>query len=220
MANKSTTSASAEVDAYLQANQAWQAELRELRAIVLACHLTEELKWRIPCYTFQGANVVLLSALKEYCAISFPKGALLKDPKQILARPGENTRAARLIRFIEVREITQIESTLKAYIQEAIELEKSGQKVDFTEDRELDVPAEFQASLDSNPALSAAFEALTPGRQRAYLLHFSGAKQSSTRQARVEKYVERILAGKGINDCTCGLSRKPPGCDGSHKQLL
>lgn len=164
--------------------------------------------------------MVLLSALKEYCAISFPKGALLKEPKQILARPGENTRAARLIRFTEVREISKLESTLKAYIQEAIELEKSGRKVDFTEDREVDIPTEFQARLDNDPALSAAFEALTPGRQRAYLLHFFGAKQSSTRQARVEKYVERILAGKGIHDCTCGLSRKPPGCDGSHKQLL
>lgn len=178
----------------------WPDELKQLRRILLECGLTEELKWSFPCYTFQGGNVVLMSAFKEYCAISFFKGALLKDPKGILDKPGENTQAARLIRFISVGEIEALEPVLKAYIQEAIQVEKAGLKVEFKDTSEFDIPEEFQTQLEADPALKMAFEALTPGRQRGYLLHFSQAKQSKTRASRVEKCIPKILAGKGFHD--------------------
>lgn len=206
-------------DEFLNKAKRWQAELEKLRTLLLSCGLTEDFKWRHPCYTFQNSNIAIIGELKDCCTLSFFKGALLKDPDGILRKPGENSRAARVIRFTSVGDIAEREPVLKAYIAEAVEVEKAGLKVDFEQDRDLEIPEEFQEKMDENPALQAAFEALTPGRQRAYLLYFSGAKQSRTRVSRVKKHTERILAGKGINDCVCGLSRKKPHCDGSHKSL-
>ncbi len=188
------------VDGYLRKNKKWQKELGKLRTIILDCRLTEEVKWRVPCYTFQKSNIVLINGLKEYCALGFFKGALLKDANGILKKPGENTRAARLIRFTDVREIVVMEPVLKAYIREAIELEKAGLKVDFKKDAELTIPEEVQDKFDEIPALKTAFGALTPGRQRAYILHFSAPKQSKTRASRVEKCMQKILNGKGLDD--------------------
>ncbi len=188
------------VDVFLSKAKKWQEEFEKLRMIVLDCGLTEELKWGAPCYTFQKSNIVIMGGFKEYCALSFFKGALLKDVKGILIKPGENTQAARLIRFTNVREIVEMEPILKAYIHEAIEVEKAGLKVDFKKTTEYTIPEEFQNKLDEIPALKTAFEALTPGRQRAYILYFSAPKQAKTRESRVEKYIEQILNGKGMND--------------------
>lgn len=188
------------VDAFLRKTQQWQDEFVELRTITLGCGLTEELKWGKPCYTFQKSNIVIIQGFKEYCALMFFKGALLKDEKGILVAMTENTQAARQIRFSNVQEILKMEPILKDYINEAVEVEKAGLEVEFKETSEFPMPEEFQNKLDENPALKTAFEALTPGRQRAYLLYFSGAKQSKTRASRVEKYVPKILAGKGLQD--------------------
>jgi uncharacterized protein YdeI (YjbR/CyaY-like superfamily) len=188
------------VDAFLGRVKKWQAELEKLRTIILDCHLTEELKWGAPCYTFQNSNIVLIRGFKEYCALLFFKGALLSDAHGILVKPGEHTQAGRQIRFTNVPEIVQMEPVLKAYIHEAIEVEKAGLKVDFKRKTELVFPEEFQRKLDDDPALKAAFDALTPGRQRAYNLYFSAPKQSKTRASRVERYVQRILDGKGLRD--------------------
>ena len=178
----------------------WQKEFEKLRKIVLGCDLTEELKWGHPCYSFGKSNIVLMHGFKEYCALLFFKGALLKDDKGILVQQTENVQAARQIRFINVREIAKMEKTLKAYIYEAIEVEEAGLKVHFKKATEFKVAEEFQNKLDKNKALKTAFYALTPGRQRGYLLHFSTAKQSKTRESRVEKYVPQILKGKGLED--------------------
>jgi uncharacterized protein YdeI (YjbR/CyaY-like superfamily) len=167
---------------------------------VLSCPLTEELRWGKPCYTFQGGNIVLIHAFKEYCALLFFKGALLKDAKGILIQQTQNTQAARQIRFTSVREIVEREPIVKAYICEAVKVEKAGLKVKYKRTSEFAMPEEFQAKLDEIPALKTAFYALTPGRQRAYLLYFSAAKQSKTREARVEKYRPQILKGKGLDD--------------------
>ena len=188
------------VDEFINKAKKWQEELKELRRIILDCQLTEELKWGQPCYTFQGKNIVIISGFKEYCALSFFKGALLKDANGILSKPGENTQAARLIRFTNVREIVEMEPILKAYLNEAIEVEKAGLKVDFKKTTDFIIPEEFQKKLDEIPALKTAFDALTPGRQRAYILYFSAAKQSKTRASRVEKYMQQILDGKGLHD--------------------
>lgn len=207
------------VDEYLHENPKWQKELQALRTIALDCQLTEVMKWRVPCYTFQGKNVILISGLKEFCAISFMKGALLEDANNILSKAGENTRAARLIRFTNVSEIVDMKTVLKSYVHEAIGLEKAGAKVDLQADRAIDIPDELQSKFEESPAFKSAFDALTPGRQRGYILHFSSAKQSKTRVSRIESCVQKILDGKGINDCTCGLSKKMPACDGSHKSI-
>ena len=188
------------VDAFLKKAKKWQPEFKKLRSIVLDCQLTEELKWGNPCYIFQGSNVVLIHGFKEYCALLFFKGALLKDPKRILIQQTENVQAARQVRFTSIREIVELEPTLKAYIREAIEVEKAGVKVNFKKTAEFTVPEEFQKKLDEIPALKTAFDALTPGRQRGYLLHFSTPKQSTTRASRVEKCMKQILQGKGLND--------------------
>ncbi len=188
------------VDGYLRKNKKWKEELQKLRTIILDRPLTEEVKWRVPCYTLQNSNVILLGAFKEYCGLTFVKGALLKDAQGILKPPGENTQSARLIRFTNVREIAELESILKAYIDEAIEVEKAGLKVRFKKITEHKIPVELQEKLDELPALKTAFAALTPGRQRAYLLYFSGAKQSKTRALRIEKCMRRILNGKGLED--------------------
>jgi uncharacterized protein YdeI (YjbR/CyaY-like superfamily) len=188
------------VDFYFSKAINWQEELEQLRTIVLDCGLSEELKWGVPCYTLQKSNIVLIHVFKEYCAILFFKGALLQDVHGILIRQTENVQAARQIRFTSVQEITEMEPILKAYIQEAIEVEKAGLKVDLKKPAEFAIAEEFQNKLDEMPGLKTAFNALTPGRQRAYLLHFSQPKQSKTREARVEKCMPQILNGKGLND--------------------
>ncbi len=188
------------VDGYLRKARKWRGELTELRRIVLGCRLIEEVKWRVPCYTFQKHNVVILGGFKEYCALTFVKGVLINDANGILAKPGENTQAARVIRFIHAREIVELEPVLKAYIREAIEVEKAGLKVKLKKITERKIPEELQNKLDELPSLKTAFRALTPGRQRAYLLYFSAPKQSKTRVSRVEKCMPQILNGKGLDD--------------------
>jgi uncharacterized protein YdeI (YjbR/CyaY-like superfamily) len=188
------------VDFFFNKAEKWQKEFKKLRAIVLDCQLTEELKWGVPCYTFQKSNIVLIHGFKEYCAILFVKGALLKDDKGVLIQQTENVQAARQIRFMDVSEIVEMEPILKAYIQEAIQAEIAGLKVNFKKPSEFTMPEEFIGKLEEVPGLQDAFDALTPGRQRAYILYFSQPKQSKTREARIEKYVSQILKGKGLND--------------------
>jgi len=192
--------ANPKVDFFFSKAQKWQEEFGTLRMIVLDCGLTEELKWGVPCYTVEKSNVVLIHGFKEYCALLFVKGALLRDPNGILVQQTENVQAARQARFTNVREIVDLEPILKAYIHEAIEVEKAGLQVDFKKTTEFIIAEEFQKKLNDNPTLKTAFEALTPGRQRAYLLYFSQPKQSKTREARVEKCTANILNGKGLND--------------------
>jgi uncharacterized protein YdeI (YjbR/CyaY-like superfamily) len=188
------------VDFFFNKGKQWKEEFLELRSIILDCGLTEELKWGNPCYTKEDTNIVLIHGFKEYCAILFFKGALLKDSKKILIQQTENVQAARQIRFTNLQEIVKLEKTLKAYIKEAIEVEKAGLKVAFKKTTEYKVPEEFQIQLDKNSKLKKAFEALTPGRQRAYLFYFSQAKQSKTREARIEKCIPQILQGIGLNE--------------------
>src|SRR6266550_3036522 len=188
------------VDQYLRRAKKWQKEMEKLRRMSLGCGLTEELKWGKPCYTFQNSNIVLIHGFKEYCALLFFKGALLKDAKGILVQQTENVQAARQIRFTNVREIGKMEPILKAYIKEAIEVEKTGLKVDYKKTADFAIPEEFQNKLDEIPALKTAFDALTPGRQRGYILYFSAPKQSKTRESRIEKCMQQILDGKGLND--------------------
>lgn len=178
----------------------WQEEYETLRSIILDCGLTEEVKWGVPCYTLEEKNIVLIHGFKEYCAILFHKGALLKDVKGILIQQTENVQAARQVRFTSVKEIVKMKAILKAYVKEAIEVEKAGVKVNFKKTKEFKTPGEFQNKLDESPAVKKAFAALTPGRQRGYLLYFSSAKQSKTREARIEKYMQHILNGKGLDD--------------------
>ncbi|MGE5430607.1 MAG: YdeI/OmpD-associated family protein [Syntrophomonadaceae bacterium] len=189
-----------EIDALISKTQKWQQEFEKLRQIVLGCGLIEELKWGQPCYMFEGSNIVLIHGFKEYCALLFFKGALLSDPNGILIRQSENVQSQRQIRFTSLREIVELESILKVYIYEAVEVEKAGLKVDLKKTEEYTIPEEFQNKLDEMPKLKSAFYALTPGRQRAYLLYFSAPKQSKTRLSRVEKSMEQILNGKGLND--------------------
>jgi uncharacterized protein YdeI (YjbR/CyaY-like superfamily) len=188
------------VDFYFNKAKTWQKEITQLRSIVLDCGLTEELKWGVPCYTLGKANIVLIHVFKEYCALLFFKGALLNDTDGILVQQTENVQAARQIRFTNAQEVARLKPVLKAYIYEAIEVEKAGLKVKLKKPAEFPVAAEFQQQLNKKAALKKAFEALTPGRQRAYLLYFSAAKQAETRAARVEKSIPQILAGKGLND--------------------
>lgn len=188
------------VDFYFSKAKKWKKEIEQLRRIILDCHLTEELKWGCPCYTFEKSNIVLIHVFKDYCALLFFNGALMKDPKDILIQQTENVQVARQVRFTNLQEIMKLEPVLKAYVYEAVEVKESGQKVKLKKTEDFGVPEEFQHKLDKIPALKAAFEALTPGRQRAYLFHFSQAKQSKTREARVEKYMPKILDGKGLED--------------------
>ena len=188
------------VDWYFSKAEKFQKELDKLRTIILDCGLTEELKWGVPCYTFEESNIVLIHAFKEYCAILFVKGALLKDPKGLLIQQTENVQSARQIRFTSLREIVKLKSVLKAYIKEAIALEKTGLKVNLKQTSEFKTPAEFKNRLTEDSGLKKAFSVLTPGRQRGYLLYFSAPKQSKTREARIEKYIPQILEGKGLND--------------------
>ena len=188
------------VNFYFTKAKKWQAEIENLRRIVLDCQLTEELKWGVPCYNLEQRNIVLIHIFKEYCAFLFFKGALFSDPESILVTQTENVQSARQIRFTSVQEILEMEAVLKAYILEAIKVEKSGLKVDFKKTTEFNMPEEFLRKLEQHPALMTAFEALTPGRQRGYLLYFSAAKQSKTRDSRIEKYTQQILEGKGLDD--------------------
>jgi uncharacterized protein YdeI (YjbR/CyaY-like superfamily) len=187
------------LDPFFRTARNWRAEFQRLRKIALGAGLTEELKWRLPCYTLDGANIAIIQGFKEYCALMFFKGALLKDPKGILVAPGQS-QAGRQARFTGVREIIKMEPVLTSYIKEAIGLENAGLKVELKKTSEFAVPPELQRRLDQHPALKSAFRALTPGRQRAYLFYFAQAKQPATREARIERFVPQILRGKGLND--------------------
>lgn len=208
-----------EVDKYLDNAPKWGGEMAQLRTIALECGLTEEWKWRQPCYQHDKKNVVIIGSFKDYCTLSFFKGILLKDAEHILEQQGEHTQSARVVKFTSKERINSLTATLKTYIYEAVEVERAGLKVDFKEKEDLALIDELQGAMASNAELKAAFEGLTPGRQRAYNLYFSGAKHSATRISRIEKYTSRILEGYGFNDCVCGLSKRKPNCDGSHKQL-
>ena len=188
------------VDAYIRNSKTWREEFEQLRSIILACGLTEQLKWGVPCYTFESKNVVLIHGFKDYCAILFVKGALLRDDDRVLIRQTENVQAARQIRFASVRDVVEIKATSKTYVREAIEIEKAGLIVALKETADYPTPDEFQGKLDKIPGLKTAFDALTPGRRRAYLLFFTAPKQSKTRESRVEKCVAKILEGKGLDD--------------------
>lgn len=189
------------VDGFIKKTKTWKEEFERLRSILLGFEeLDEEIKWMHPCYTLEGKNIVLMHGFKDYCALLFHKGALLKDPDGILIQQTENVQAARQIRFTNVQEIIEMKPILKAYIQEAIEVEKAGLQVELKKTEEYSIPEELQTKFDEVPALKTAFEELTPGRQRAYILYFSKAKQPKTRVSRIEKYMEHILDGKGLND--------------------
>lgn len=205
------------VDQYIQSHPQWQKELTQLRKLVLETKLAEDWKWRAPCYTLDGKNVVMIAAFKNDCVLSFFKGPLLDDPDRLLTAPGENSRTFRVVRFTDAKQITKLKSKLKFLIEQAIEVERSGKKIEAQKGPG-ELPIELQAKLKDDPKLKKAFERLTPGRQRAYVMHFAAAKQSKTRTARIEKFTPRILDGKGLNDCVCGLTKKPPGCDGSHNK--
>ena len=188
------------VDWYFNKAGKWQEEINKLRTIILDTGLTEELKWGCPCYSLEVKNIVLIHVFKDYCAVLFFKGTLLSDPERILIQQTKNVQSARQMRFISMEEIADLKSTLKAYIKEAIKVEKAGLKVNFKKTSEYSVPEEFQVRLDEMPALKKAFNSLTPGRQRGYLLYFSQAKQSKTRESRIDKYMKQILSGKGLDD--------------------
>jgi len=203
---------------YISKVKKWQGEIKALRAILLEFPLNEELKWGQPCYGYEQRNIIIIGSFKEYIGLSFFKGALLKDTKGLLVKPGENTQSGRLIKVKTVQEITKLKASIKSYIKEAIEVEKLGLKIEPAKS-ELVLPDELLSQFKKSASFKKAFNALTPGRQRAYNMFFTAAKQAATRETRIEKYKGQIMSGKGINDCTCGLSQKMPYCDGSHKQL-
>ena len=188
------------VDFYFSKAKTWQKEIKKLRAIILDCNLAEELKWGCPCYTFEKSNIILIHVFKEYCALLFFKGTLLKDTKGILIQQTENVQSARQVRFTNIQQIVKLELILKAYIYEAVEVEEAGLKVELKKTTEYSIPEEFQKQLNKKPALKKAFDALTPGRQRGYMLYFSAPKQSKTRESRVENCIQQILKGRGLHD--------------------
>ncbi|MCL4140398.1 UNVERIFIED_CONTAM: hypothetical protein GTU68_038014 [Idotea baltica] len=208
-----------EVDIYLSRLNKWHKEQTKLRKLILECGLIEDFKWKHPCYTYKCKKIVLIHGFKEYCALLFYKGALLNDTENILIQQTENTQSGRQIRFTNCKQIENQESILKAYIFETIEAEKLGLKIKKKETSEFSIPEELEHRFKEDSKFKTAFYCLTPGRQRGYLLHFSQPKQSKTRISRIEKNSAKILNGKGFNDCTCGLSKQMPNCDGSHKQL-
>ena len=205
------------VDEFILNASRWQLEIKALRAILLDFQLQEELKWRQPCYTFQGVNVAIIASFKSHCALSFLKGTLLQDANQLLVSLGENSQSVRYLSFTKVAEIRELEATLKSYVFEAIEIEKAGIKVVKIKSEDVSYCEELHVKLEEDSTFSQAFEALTPGRKRGYAIFFEAAKQAKTRKSRIEQYRHRILMGKGINDCICGLSIRMPNCDGSHK---
>ena len=206
-------------DKYFLDAPKWQEELKHLRKIALGTNLKKTIKWGIPCYVFEESNIVLLGSFKAFCSISFFKGSLMQDPNGILSKPGKNSQSVRMLKFTHLDQIRELEPVTRAYVFEAIEIEKAGLKPAIDKSVELEFPDELLQILDQDAAFKAAFTALTPGRQRGYNLFFTAAKQPATRITRIEKYKQQILDGKGINDCTCGLSKKMPSCDGSHKAL-
>jgi uncharacterized protein YdeI (YjbR/CyaY-like superfamily) len=208
-----------EVDQLMEIEKNWKQEMLLLREIVLESRLTEDFKWKQACYTFNGNNVIILGSFKSSCVISFLKGVLLKDESQLLQFPGENSQSAKLLRFTSSEEIIRLKPQILSYIREAIVLEEMGAKVDTSTTPSQPVPDELVNCFEADTNFKEAFESLTTGRQRAYLIFFNAAKQSATKTDRINKYKSRILSGKGINDCVCGLSKKMPGCDGSHKYL-
>ncbi len=203
---------------FLNAPQ-WQEELSQLREIALNTQLSETIKWGVPCYMFGESNVILMGSFKAFCSISFFKGSLMKDSKGILSKPGENSQSVRMLKFTDIDQIRKLEPVIMAYIVEAIEIEKAGLKPALEKSVDLEFPQELLQILEKDAAFKTAFTALTPGRQRGYNLFFTAAKQPATRITRIEKFRQQILDGKGINDCTCGLSKKMPSCDGSHKLI-
>lgn len=206
------------VQEYISKHEKWEKELEVLREIVNDTGLSEEYKWRAPCYTYNGRNIVMIGAFKDNVVLSFFKGVLLSNDEGLLVAPGDNSQVFRFARFTNVKDIITKSKLLKAKVFEAIEVEKSGAKIELTKSNP-DFPEELIEKFKELPDFEKAFRSLTPGRQRAYILFIDGAKQSQTKVSRIEKYIPRILMGKGINDCVCGLSKKMPGCDGSHKQL-
>lgn len=208
-----------DVTNFIQDSNKWSHELALLRTILLDCGLEETYKWKQPCYTYNNKNLFIVSSYKDSCFISFFNGELLSDTEGILVKVGENSQSVKLAKFTNLKQIQELVPTLKAYIFEAIALHKSEAKVDNKKNKELEFPAELTEFFKTNKKLEAAFLDLTPGRQRAYCLHFSGAKQAATRLSRIEKSTQRIMAGFGFNDCTCGLSKRKPNCDGSHKTI-
>ena len=209
----------AKVDTYFSQLTKWKPELEAMRQILLDCGLVEEFKWRTPCYTYNNNNMIIIGGFKESCVMSFLKGVFMRDDHKLLASPGENSQTARLVRFTNVSQVIELEPILKTYIYEAIEIEKSGIKLDPEKKPELVLVDELLAMMSTNSEFKIAFENLTPGRQRAYNMHFASAKQSETRTSRIQSYMSRIMNGKGMNDCICGLSKRMPNCDGSHKML-
>lgn len=207
------------VDEFLSKAKKWQDELSKLREIVLDCQLVEDFKWKVPCYTYNDKNIVLIHGFKEYCALLFMKGSLLNNAEGLLFQQTENVQSGRQIRFTEISQIIENEKLLKSYIYEAIEVEKAGLKVEYKKKEDFAVPTELTELFKNDTDYKNAFESLTAGRQKAYLLHFTDAKQSATRSSRIEKVRDRILKGFGLTDCTCGLSKRKPNCDGSHKFL-
>lgn len=208
-----------EVDHFFKDAKNWSKELNALRKILKNTELLEELKWKQACYTYQGKNILILGGLKDACILSFFKGVLLKDNHNLLDIPGKNTQSARYIKFKDTKQIESAKDILLAYIQEAISIEEKGLKVDFKSNDALEIPEELKLIFDENPNFKIAFKKLTAGRQKGYLLHFSQAKQSKTRTSRIEKNIQRIQDGYGFYDCTCGLSKRMPNCDGSHKSI-
>ncbi len=208
------------VDAYLASLERWGEELSLLRNLVLQTGLVEELKWGVPTYTYKGHNVVILFCLKDQFGISFLKGVFLADEAGILVMPGENSRSGRIVKFSDMGQVAGLEDVLVAYIYEAIEVERAGLKVAAPKPEDLVLPVELAEKLEQDQQLNTAFRKLTPGRQRGYVMHIASAKQAATRVSRVEQHTSRILAGIGIDDCTCGLSKRKPRCDGSHRELV
>ena len=208
-----------QVSAYFDNLKNWKPALTELRKLILSCGLTEEYKWKHPCYTMEGTNLIMLADFKGFCSISFFNGALLKDPKGLLQKGGEHTQASRILRFTSLEEIKDQTAAIKSFIQESIQLQQAGTKLIKQTAPAIPHPAELTQAFKKNPSLKKAFLALTPGRQRDYLILFTGSEESATRMARIERVTDRILKGFGRNDCTCGLSKRMPQCDGSHKQL-
>lgn len=209
----------AKVDEFLAKAKIWQEEMELLRDILLDCQLTEEFKWVKPCYSYNGNNVVILVPFKNYFALGFFKGSLLSDPDNLLVAPGENTQGGRQMRFTSLLEVQEKRAIIKQYLYESIEVEKTGMTVEYVKREINEIPQELQDKIDRDAAFKVAFEGLTPGRQRAYVMFIEQAKQSATRSSRIENLTPRILMGKGLNDCICGMTHKKPGCDGTHKYL-
>lgn len=208
-----------QVNKYINRLEKWQAELTELRKIILDSGLQEDYKWMHPSYSENGKNIVLINKFKDYCAILFHKGALLKDKENILIQQTENTQSARQIRFTDLTEIQELQPIIKEYIKEAVKVERSGIKLQKKKTSDYEIPIELEQKFEENTGFEKAFKNLTAGRQRGYLLHFAKPKQSKTRTSRIENSIVRIFDGYGLTDCTCGLSKRKPNCDGSHKQL-